>query len=282
MRSFAGCFVALVVVLVAAPLARSADLDFTVVPAQSEVMVTITLDTPVGADTDSDMSMVTGTISGVVESPTEPFGSFQIVDLQVATAEPTSLNFCLVNIVSCLAGVDVTADAGDITVAMITPGPAATVTAGDFTQVDNELQVVGGINVTATGLAVGQVPDGPYLLNSDPLPNDLSGTLVRVGDTFTLTLDLVADGMVDDPDTGVLTTFSMTGTIVATAPAPVIVPGDLDCSGDVTIADAPLLITALLDPETFTGCDIDRADVNNDGSTDGRDIGAFVAALLGN
>lgn len=259
-------------------------IDFTIVPAQSNVMVTITLDTPVGADTDSDTSSVTGTISGVVDSPTAPFGNFQVTDMLVSTAESTALSFCFVNVppVGCVAGVDVTAAAGDINVVMVTPGPPAPVVAGAFMQLDNDLQILGDINVDATGLADGQIPEGPFIIDSDPLPNDLAGTLTRSGDTYTLTIDLVANGMIDDPDTGVATDFTMTGTIVATGQLAPTLAGDLDCSGVVDLDDAPLLVEALLTPGTFSGCDIDRADVDENGVADGLDISAFVAALLTN
>lgn len=283
MRSIAGCLVASCLISGVAPsTARAAVINFNVVPAQSDVTVTITLDTPVGMDTDSDTSSVTGTISGVVDSPTAPFGNFQITDLSVATAEATSLNFCFFQIGSCLAGVDVTAGVGDINVVLVTPGLPAPVVAGAFNQLDNDLQVLGDIVVDATGLADGQIPEGPFILDSDPLPNDLAGTLSRAGETFTLTIDLIADGVIEDVDTGVTTNFTMTGTIVAMGQAVPNEPGDLNCSGSVDLDDAPLLVEALLTPNTFTGCDIGLADVNEDGDTNGLDVAAFVAAVLMN
>ncbi|MCB9851994.1 MAG: hypothetical protein H6819_02775 [Phycisphaerales bacterium] len=284
MRLPANCLVVSILAMFGVGATAFGDaIDFTVDQAQSNVMVTITLDTPVGADTDSDTSSVTGMITGVVDSPTAPFGNFQITDMIVSTAESTALSFCFVPIgPACLAGVNVTSNVGGMNVVMVTPGLPAPVVAGAFTQVGNDLQLLGDINVTATGLAVGQIPEGPFVIDSDPLQNDLPGTLTRIGDTFTLTIDLDATGMIDDPDTGVMIDFTMTGTIVATGQAPVVLPGDLDCSGVVDLDDAPLLVEALLAPGSFSGCDINRADVDENGATNSLDVAAFVAAVLGN
>ena len=61
--------------------------------------------------------------------------------------------------------------------------------------------------------------------------------------------------------------------------------GDLNCDGQVNVADIGPFILALLDPEAyageFPGCDMARADVNADGSVDGRDVQAFAAMLVG-
>jgi len=58
--------------------------------------------------------------------------------------------------------------------------------------------------------------------------------------------------------------------------------GDLDCNNAVDLADLPHCIDALLNPGTFSGCDITRADLNSDGLIDGRDLKGFVHALTGN
>lgn len=58
---------------------------------------------------------------------------------------------------------------------------------------------------------------------------------------------------------------------------PSCVRGDLNADGSVTPADAPLLANTLIDP---TGAEMCRADANDDGLLDGRDVAAFVAILL--
>ena len=260
--------------------ARGAVMIFDVTPSQSNVTVTVALGTPIGSDTASDTSSLTGVVIGVADSADAPFSEFQIVDMDVSTGNATALNFCLVELFGCLAGVDVTAAAGDISVLLDSPGAPAPVVAGDFTQLANGLKLVGNINVDATGLADGQVPEGPFILDSDPIANDLSGTISQDGSDYDLTIDLLAQGLIDDPDTGVTTDFTMTGTVVASGT--LVEPGDLDCSGTVDMDDLPHLVEALVSPDTFSGCAIALADVDEDGFADGADIGAFVQSLLSN
>ncbi len=283
MRSLSLFFVAACVIVVSGNMpARAAEVQFNVLPAQSDVVVSITLDTPAGGDTATDTSTMIGTITAFIDTPVAPFGNIQIVDLQLSTGESTSLNFCFAEFIVCLAGVDVTAAPGDLTVILDVPGAPAPVVAGDFTQTANDMALIGNINVDATGLADGQIPEGPFILDSGTIVNDLPGSIHRNGDTFILMLDLSAEGFVDDPDTGVMTDFSMTGSIVATGELVPSQQGDLDCSGTADVNDAPLMVEALLSPTTFSGCDLQRADVNEDAVINGLDVAAFVAAVLAN
>ena len=189
--------------------ARGAVILFDVSQPQSDVDVSVSLSTPLGGDSDSASSSLTGTVIGVADSMTAPFSEFRIVGLDVATGDATSLSFCLVEFIGCLAGVDVTAGAGDLSVIMVNPGPTAPVIAGNFTQVSNDLKLTGDINIDATGLADGQFPEGPFILDSDPIANDLPGAISESGGVYDLTVDLSAQGIVDDPDTGVTTDFTI-------------------------------------------------------------------------
>lgn len=62
--------------------------------------------------------------------------------------------------------------------------------------------------------------------------------------------------------------------------APPYPSGDMNCDCRLDTADSAAFVEALISPETFSGCDIDLADVNGDGTRDGRDIQAFVTAVL--
>lgn len=59
-----------------------------------------------------------------------------------------------------------------------------------------------------------------------------------------------------------------------------ILPGDLNCDLAVDLADVPHFVEALLATGNFTGCDVNRADMSQDGLIDGGDTRQFVAALL--
>lgn len=103
---------------------------------------------------------------------------------------------------------------------------------------------------------------------------DAPGTVYRVtdsngdGDALDIgEVQLVAEGLT-----------TPTGIAVAvTRAVPGCVRGDLNADGFVTSADAPLLASTLIDP---TGAELCRADANDDGLLDGRDVTAFVDLLL--
>ncbi|MBN2560595.1 MAG: VCBS repeat-containing protein [Phycisphaerae bacterium] len=59
------------------------------------------------------------------------------------------------------------------------------------------------------------------------------------------------------------------------------VVGDMDCSGVADLDDVPLFVEALIDPGSYTGCDINRGEMNGDGVVDGLDVQAFVDLVLG-
>jgi len=60
--------------------------------------------------------------------------------------------------------------------------------------------------------------------------------------------------------------------------------GDLNCDGVVNPADVGPFVLALTDPEAyanqFPNCGVERADMNDDGLTDGRDVQGFVDVLI--
>ena len=86
-----------------------------------------------------------------------------------------------------IAGIDVTAGANALSVTMVAPSPPAPVDgAGGFTQNGNIVAVNGTINVNATGLADGQVPEGPQAIAINDQALDLDGTVTQVGDDVIL------------------------------------------------------------------------------------------------
>src|SRR5262249_14653370 len=60
--------------------------------------------------------------------------------------------------------------------------------------------------------------------------------------------------------------------------------GDMNCDAILDIQDIGPFIQSMLDPSAyaaaFPGCDIQQADVNGDGTRDGRDVAAFANSLL--
>jgi len=56
--------------------------------------------------------------------------------------------------------------------------------------------------------------------------------------------------------------------------------GDLNCDGRWTLDDATSLVGRLVDDVVDSSCQIGNADVNRDGSVDGRDVASMVSRLL--
>ncbi|MCZ6698449.1 MAG: dockerin type I domain-containing protein, partial [Planctomycetota bacterium] len=68
--------------------------------------------------------------------------------------------------------------------------------------------------------------------------------------------------------------------VVGQALASLSVPGDVDGNGRVELDDADDLVAVLLDTGSASPCELDRADVNGDGSANGLDIQALLNAML--
>ncbi len=90
-------------------------------------------------------------------------------------------------------------------------------------------------------------------------------------------------GVVDNNCSSVLQQpFEFTNIFKAFSAAPAL-PGDMNCDGAVTAADAPALAVALVDPARYAttySCDATRGDLNADLVVNGSDIAHFVRLLL--
>lgn len=75
-------------------------------------------------------------------------------------------------------------------------------------------------------------------------------------------------------------TYGATGVVLTVVEEPSVYYGDMNCDNVVDMDDVPLFVEALVDPANFSGCDIDRADANEDALIDGADVQDFLALLL--
>jgi len=261
---------------VIASTAHAAVFQLTVLPASSSANVNIDLFTPVGNGSDMDTSPLSGFVVLETDSVTAPFGTARVVDLSLSNTEAVNFDICVVELFGCLAAALVDAAPSDIQVDLISPGPTATVMAGSFVQTANQVAVTGLVNVDGTGLADGQIPEGMFLLDGEPT-GDLNGSVMEAAGVVDLQLVIDATISETDVELGVMTVTTVNSTVNATGT--LVQPGDMDCSGAVSIDDVPLLVQALLDDPAFTGCAMALADVNEDGERNGLDISAFLSAL---
>ncbi len=103
--------------------------------------------------------------------------------------------------------------------------------------------------------------------HSDAIPRQAAGSVV----TCTVT---PSDGQVP----GV-------GDVMSITVAPVLLPGDMNCDGMVSVGDINGFVLALTDPagydKQFPGCSRDNADCNDDDQVSVGDINCFVALVTG-
>lgn len=94
--------------------------------------------------------------------------------------------------------------------------------------------------------------------------------------------DFAGSGLVDliiiEQPIGPVETFHLYENVTS-----IVLPGDTNCDGLVTVADIGGFVLALTDPAAyaaqFPDCDINNADMNNDGNITVSDIGLFVQTL---
>ena len=201
--------------------------------ADVDVSVTIAAGTPViGGDTASDSTntALKGTLTANVVPSESPFSQIHVTDFQVTTADAVSLHIGFTVLFIEVAGIDVDADPEGITIEMAQPGaPAAVDGAGNFSQLQNEVRVIGTVNVAGTGAAAGEVPDGPQNLDLTGEFIDLNGTITQAGNTLTLAFPVEFSGV-----------FDLDGNTI-----------DLDLSGDV-VATSPVQTPEFSTPTTVT------------------------------
>ena len=218
---------------------------FTVDQANSNVSVSASVEVSgIGSDSDSDNSAVAGTITADPTPDGTPFNALHITDLDLALTDSLSLNF---SFVFGLAGIDVNTTPNSITVAMVSPGfPSNVDGAGNFNQPNNVVSVNGVLNVNATGLADGQVPEGPQDISISGQTLDIDGTITQSGNELVLISNVSFSGAFDVGGNPV--TLDLNGTIRATSPA---APASSSNTTTVTLNVQPINNAPLVRDERY-------------------------------
>ena len=248
----------------------SGPLEFTIVESDSSATVDATLAVPAigGSDSDSDTTRLKGTLTATISPGQAPFSEIHITDFQVRTAESVALNF---SFLFGFAGVTASAEAEAFRIEMANPGdPSAVDAAGGFSQVENEVSMVGTVSVSGSGLAANEVPDGPQEFEGTGEFLDLAGTITQVGEILRLTTPIVYMGQFDLAGTDLA--LDLTGNLVATAAVQTPV---LSAPTTVTINVAPVFDDSDSDGmedewEMENGLDVGSDDSALDHDGDGR------------
>jgi hypothetical protein len=188
-------------------------IEFEVSKSRSSVDFAATLTALGISQTRSDSSGLEGNLQ-VTLSPTEsPFEKIHIEGGTLVLTDDVELNYRFLFVVTA----NVSADGGDLILNMTKPGPETTVSeSGDFNQVDNEFQIVGTADISAS-LDLG-VPDGPQSFDAILEDIDLTGRITESGQVLTLNVPVTFQGTFDV--SGNIIDLDIEGVIVATAPKP--------------------------------------------------------------
>ena len=168
------------------------------------------------------------------------------------------------------------------------PQPPAPITANAFTLSQVPTEKSGTFQYNATGIVCstlqGQNPPVPCndtidLSSTGTSDGNINGTVGVVGRTITLTMNpnISVPLDPDNPGTGSLT---VTGTIVASASAPL--RGDANLNGSVNSLDIQEFCRVMLDPGSSTSQKRFAVDMNDDDAFDDLDVALLVDCLLGN
>ena len=185
--------------------------QFVVDSTQSGVLFTAELRSPIGSDTDQDSSAVVGAITADVRPNTAPFADIHVGAMDLTLADAMSLSFGF----GLLGGLDANTDPDSVRLVLARPGAPAPVIDSLFTQPDNEVGIVGTLNLVASGLLRTAIADGPQALNVIAL-GDLSGAITQRNTTLHLTLPVAFAGMFEIAGNTVVVTVE--GLVVADAP----------------------------------------------------------------
>jgi hypothetical protein len=169
------------------------------------------------AGTSSDSSATSGTLTLDVTSTTPPAGNAQITNMNAVLDNGLNFSFAF-------GFVTATTAPNDLAISLLTPGPAGTISGGQFSQLGNSFTTSGDVTVSDPGGLVGgnQVLDLSTFGTSTGDFNNV--VLSQSGNIVTLTVDYAFSQTTD------LGTVNTTGTLVASGIAPVPEPSSLAIS----------------------------------------------------
>jgi len=240
----------------------------TVNPAQSSVSVQLCM-TVTNTQCDTDTSPITGTVVAGLDCLTNPT-SLTLHDFDFALSNSLNLNLTWGPFVGRFDAV-----ASNVAFHYDTPGtpqPPAPILANAFAYSGVPANATGNMAYNATLLVcAGLTAAGQLCATSIDLstlllnPVAFNGTTTVSGRTVSVVLSINTSSPID-PANPTLGTLTVTGTIRA--------------SGVVPLPTVPIFLAVLMGTQTQPDL-VCESDINTDGAVNGRDIQAYVKALLG-
>ncbi len=191
--------------------ARADIVNYNLDPTQSYVDVTVD-----GVGPDRSRTSGTGVLHLSPSIP--PFGTAQITEMDVLLEEALLFSF---------AGglVTATTTAGDLTINLVTPGAAGTVSSNQFNQTGNQMGLGGNVDISDPNNLSGGDATIDLSALSLSLVDFTNVTLSRTGDVMTISGSYNIDQMVDVG--GEATPINIAGVFVATGIVSVPEPGGM-------------------------------------------------------
>jgi hypothetical protein len=248
--------------------AEASPATLTVIPAQSNISTTLCM-TICGTQCSTSASPVSGTVVMGLDCLTDPQNLIlHDFNLLLNNAIAWHLNY------GAICG---RFDSNATNVAMNygtpgTPMPPTPLSGGAFTYADVPSTMTGTLTYTTTNLVCAAFQAAGLLCNDTidlatlaPGAVTLTGSVQVVGRDVTLTLNVNSSGPIDPNNPG-FGTLTIVGTVVA--------------AGTIPLPDAGTFSAVLVGLNTDLDA-ICESDANLDGLIDGRDVRAYLEALLG-
>ena len=186
--------------------------EITINPELSTLLLNARVSTLIGSDSDEAETPVGGKLHFFVEPNLSPYSGIHLVKMDLSLAEAVALEFRFGGLIA-LGRLFVSADSGGIRLVINNPGPATSVSDGDFTQAGNKVGVLGDVQLRGTGVLSTQVPDDPQVFDTET-DLDLSGRVFLAADQLTFELPVAVADTVELSGTGV--ELSLAGTVTGT------------------------------------------------------------------
>ncbi len=180
-------------------------------PMLSTLLLNARVSTLIGSDNDETETPVGGTLQFIVEPNLPPYSDIRLVKMDLSLASAVGLEFRFGGILFAIGRLFVNADSGDIRLLLNQPGSVTSVTGDLFSQTDNEVGVLGNVQLRGTGVLADEVPDDPQVFDTETVM-DLGGRVFLAdADLFTFEMPIAFTDTVELSGTDV--ELSLQGTV---------------------------------------------------------------------
>lgn len=219
---------------------------FTIDQANSTLTVgatlRITYEGVPSVSSDSSTSHVKGTLAAAIGPNAAPFSVVRVTDMEAVLSDPVTLKLgigCIPIINTCLAGVQFDSAADAISLSMDSAGATATVRPGGaFDTNGSTFSTTGSGTVKGTGQLEGVLPATLLPLNLPAITMPFNGRLTQSNGQVRLEMQINYRGSASLDATSSFS-FSLSGTIRATAPAP-LAPVEVSAPATVSLTIPPV------------------------------------------